>query len=246
MGSRPPVLRYSFLVMSDSHDPGEPEAGSLPSAFDRAPSIPHNEYGLEVVGDGDLYEETVFADPRKRLVDLGEAVPGLRLDLRYATTDNVMNERLYPVAKALLRDPAARALGEALEDLASRGLGLSLKVYDAYRPYGVTKKMWEPLKDPRYVADPAEGSRHNRGCAVDVTLVDSEGIELPMPTPFDEFTRRAWHDFQGLSEEAKKNRALLREVMERNGFAALETEWWHYDYQGWERFELLDLPLNLE
>lgn len=224
--------------MSDLRDPGsgEPEGVFLPSVFSR------NEYGLAVIDDKGLYRELVAAEPLKELVDLEEAIPSVLLDIRYATTDNVLNERLYPVAKALLREPAARALGEVQEDLASRGLGL--KVFDAYRPYRVTRKMWEPYKDPRYVANPATGSRHNRGCAVDVTLVSGDGEELPMPTPFDEFTPRAGHASQDLPEEARYNRTLLREVMERHGFVALETEWWHYDYRGWERFELLDLPLT--
>ena len=205
-------------------------------------SIPENEYGLEVIEDKDLYLQTVAGDPEKELVDLEEAVLGVPLDIRYATEDNFMGEQLYPVAKAFLRAPAVESLLAAQADFATRGL--SLKVYDAYRPYEVTERIWEPYQDPDYVADPAEGSRHNRGCAVDVTLVDESGEELPMPTGFDDFTERAAHGYEDLPEEAKTNRDLLREVMEGHGFAALETEWWHYDCEGWERFELLDLPLT--
>jgi D-alanyl-D-alanine dipeptidase len=204
--------------------------------------VPQNEYGLETIADKDIYLQTVAEDPSKELVELQEMIPGLHLDVRYATPDNLMNEQLYPVAKALLRRPAARALGEVQQDLASRELGL--KVFDAYRPYEVTKKIWEPYKNPDYVADPAKGSRHNRGCAVDLTLVDGSGEELLMPTAFDTFSEKSGHDYQDLPEEAIRNRELLREVMERYGFVALETEWWHYDCQGWERFELLDLPLS--
>jgi D-alanyl-D-alanine dipeptidase len=204
--------------------------------------VPRNEYGLETIADKDIYLQTVAEDPSKELVELQEMIPGLHLDVRYATPDNLMNEQLYPVAKALLRRPAARALGEVQQDLASRELGL--KVFDAYRPYEVTKKIWEPYKNPDYVADPAKGSRHNRGCAVDLTLVDGSGEELLMPTAFDTFSEKSGHDYQDLPEEAIRNRELLREVMERYGFVALETEWWHYDCQGWERFELLDLPLS--
>ncbi len=204
--------------------------------------VPRNEYGLETIADKDIYLQTVAEDPSKELVELQEMIPGLHLDVRYATPDNLMNEQLYPVAKALLRRPAARALGEVQQDLASRELGL--KVFDAYRPYEVTKKIWEPYKNPDYVADPAKGSRHNRGCAVDLTLVDGSGEELLMPTAFDTFSEKSGHDYQDLPEEAIRNRELLREVMERHGFVALETEWWHYDCQGWERFELLDLPLS--
>ena len=172
-----------------------------------------------------------------------EEISGIRLDVRYATEDNFMEEQLYPVAKAVLRKPAAEFLSEAQEDLKERGL--ELEVFDGYRPYEVTEKMWEPYQDPDFVADPAEGSRHNRGCAVDVTLVDSaNGEELLMPTGYDDFTEKAAHDYGDLPEEAIRNRDLLREVMEGHGFAALETEWWHYDCQDWERFEIMDLPLE--
>lgn len=200
------------------------------------------EPGPEVVGSKRRYLRTVAEYPSKRLVDLAAAVPGVQLDIRYATPDNLMKEPLYPVAKALLRAPAAEALGEAQAGLAARGLGL--KVFDAYRPYSVTTLIWEPYKNPDFVADPARGSRHNRGCAVDLTLVDGDGEELLMPTAFDDFTEKASHGYKDLPQEAKNNRGLLREVMERHGFVALETEWWHYDYRGWERFELLDLPLS--
>jgi D-alanyl-D-alanine dipeptidase len=102
--------------------------------------------------------------------------------------------------------------------------------------------MWEPIRNPDYVADPAKGSRHNRGCAVDVTLVSlATGEELPMPTPYDDFTPRAHHEFADLPPEAIANRLLLRETMERHGFVALESEWWHYDFRGWEKYELMDV-----
>jgi zinc D-Ala-D-Ala dipeptidase len=205
--------------------------------------ILENEYGLEVVDDKDLYLRTVEEDPSKELVDLEEEISGIHLDVRYATEDNFMEEQLYPVAKAVLRKPAAEFLSEAQEDLKERGL--ELEVFDGYRPYEVTEKMWEPYQDPDFVADPAEGSRHNRGCAVDVTLVDSaNGEELLMPTGYDDFTEKAAHDYGDLPEEAIRNRDLLREVMEGHGFAALETEWWHYDCKDWERFEIIDLPLE--
>ena len=154
-----------------------------------------------------------------------------------------MKKTLYPVAKAYLRAPAARALVAVQRELADRGLGI--KVFDAYRPYRVTEAMWEPIKNPDYVADPAKGSRHNRGAAVDLTLIDLKtGAELPMPTPYDDFTSRAAHAFTDLPADALRNRALLREVMTRHGFEPLPSEWWHYDFRGWERFELMDVPLE--
>jgi zinc D-Ala-D-Ala dipeptidase len=199
-----------------------------------------NPYGLTVL-DRAGYERSIQADAANELIDL--AALGIPLDIRYATADNFMKRQLYPAAKAYLRAPAAKALLDAQRELASRGLGI--KVFDAYRPYRVTVAMWEPIKNPDYVADPAKGSRHNRGAAVDLTLIDLKtGAELPMPTPYDDFTSRAAHAFEELPEDVKANRALLREVMTRHGFEPLPSEWWHYDFRGWERFELMDVPLS--
>jgi zinc D-Ala-D-Ala dipeptidase len=203
--------------------------------------IPENRYGLRVVSDASTYERLVRADPDKRLVDLASL--GIPLDIRYATPDNFMKRPLYPLAKAYLRAPAARALLNVQRALAAEGIGI--KVYDAYRPYRVTQAMWEPIQDPDYVADPARGSRHNRGAAVDLTLIDLEtGRELPMPTPYDDFTPRAHHDFADLPVEVVANRARLRDVMTNHGFDPLPSEWWHYDLRGWERYELMDVPLD--
>lgn len=199
-----------------------------------------NPYGLTVL-DRAAYERSVRADADKQLVDLESL--GIPLDIRYATTDNFMKQQLYPSARAFLRAPAARALANVQRELAQRGLGI--KVFDGYRPYRVTVAMWEPIKNPDYVADPAKGSRHNRGAAVDLTLIDLEtGEELPMPTGYDDFTPRAAHDFDDLPENVKTNRALLRDVMTKHGFTPLPSEWWHYDFNGWEQFELLDVGLE--
>ena len=205
-------------------------------------AIPANRYGLRVVPDLATYERLAQRDSSKRLVDLESL--GIPIDIRYATENNFMKQTLYPVAKAYLRAPAARALADVQRELAPLGLGI--KVYDAYRPYRVTQAMWEPIRNPDYVADPAKGSRHNRGAAVDLTLMRlSTGEELPMPTPYDDFTPRARHDFDDLPADAIANRARLREVMERHGFEPLPSEWWHYDFRGWERFELMDVDLGV-
>ena len=204
-------------------------------------SVPANRYGLHVVPDRATYERLARANPEKRLVDLESR--GIPLDIRYATANNFMKQPLYPVAKAYLRAPAATALQNVQRELAARGLGI--KVFDAYRPYRVTEAMWEPIKNPDYVADPAKGSRHNRGAAVDLTLISlATREELPMPTPYDDFTARAAHAFEDLSAEEKANRALLRDVMTKHGFDPLPSEWWHYDFRGWERFELMDVALE--
>ena len=203
--------------------------------------VPVNQYGLRVVPDLASYQHIARNEPDKRLIDLGAL--GIPLDIRYATADNFMKKPLYPVAKAFLRAPATRALQDVQRELAAQGLGI--KVFDAYRPYRVTEAMWEPIRNTDYVADPAKGSRHNRGAAVDLTLIDlKSGAELEMPTPYDDFTERAAHAFSDLPAEAVKNRALLRDVMEKHGFQPLPSEWWHYDFSGWERFELMNVPLE--
>ena len=206
-----------------------------------APAVPLNRYGLAVVPDAATYRRLAATDAEKRLVDL-ETIPGLRIDIRYATEENFMKRKLYPVAKAYLRAPAARALANAQAELAREGLGL--KVWDAYRPYRVTEAMWEPIRNPDYVADPSKGSRHNRGAAVDLTLVDRNGYELMMPTGYDDFSPRAAHASTDVNRQAAANRNKLREVMEKHGFEPLPSEWWHYDFRGWERFELMDVPLE--
>ncbi|HYC60836.1 MAG TPA: M15 family metallopeptidase [Thermoanaerobaculia bacterium] len=202
---------------------------------------PANQHGLQVVPDLAAYERLATLEPQKRLLDL--SLFNIPLDIRYATENNFMKKPLYPVAKAYLRVPAARALLDAYNELYLRGLGL--KVYDAYRPYRVTVAMWEPIRNPDFVADPAKGSRHNRGAAVDVTLIDRRtGAELPMPTEYDDFTPRAAHDFMDLPSEAIANRTMLRDVMMKHGFEPLPSEWWHYDFRGWEQFELMDVGLE--
>jgi D-alanyl-D-alanine dipeptidase len=206
-------------------------------------AIPANEYGLRVVPDRTTYERLAGRDLEQRLVEVTSLDPTIRLDVRYATDNNILHRRLYPVVAVFLRDPAAHALAQAQRDLAREGLGL--KIFDGYRPYRVTRQLWEPLRNPDYAADPAKGSRHNRGAAVDLTLVRlSDGSELAMPTGYDEMTPRASQSFNDLPAEAIANRAKLREVMERNGFVPLPSEWWHFDYSGWERFPLMDVPLE--
>ena len=204
-------------------------------------AIPTNRYGLRVVPDRSTYERLVRADTTKRMVDLA-GIPGLRLDIRYATPDNFMKRPLYAAPRAFLRAPAAHALQKIQDDLAEEGLGL--KVWDAYRPYSVTEAMWEPIRNPDYVADPARGSRHNRGAAVDVTLVDRNGYELIMPTGYDDFSPRAAHTYADLSPQMRLNRQKLLDIMTKHGFDPLPSEWWHYDYRGWERFELMDVPFE--
>lgn len=187
------------------------------------------------------YRQSVARDPEMRLVDLQTL--GIPLDIRYATPDNFMRQTLYPSARAFLRAPAAQALADVQRELAARGLGI--KVFDGYRPYAVTVAMWEPIQNPDYVADPKKGSRHNRGAAVDLTLIDLKtGAEVAMPTPYDDFTPRAAQSFNDLPADVLANRALLNDVMTRHGFDPLPSEWWHFDFRGWERFDLLNVRFD--
>ena len=206
-------------------------------------AIPTNEYGLHVVPDRATYERLAARHPDQRLVDVTTLDLTLRLDVRYATENNILHRKLYPVARVYLRAPAAQALADAQHELAREGLGL--KVFDGYRPYRVTRQLWEPIRNADYAADPAKGSRHNRGAAVDLTLVRLPGgEELPMPTGYDEMSPRAAQSFGDLPSAVIANRAKLRSVMERHGFVPLPSEWWHFDFAGWERFPLMDVPLD--
>lgn len=175
------------------------------------------------------------------LVELTEVDPTLRLDMRYASDRNFLGFSVYPEARAFLQRDAAIALKRVNEELAKEGLGLL--ILDAYRPLSVTRLMWErtPPDKRAYVADPQYGSRHNRGAAVDLTIVDLEtGRPVEMPSFYDEFTERAHHSYQGASQTALSNRAKLRALMEKNGYQILDNEWWHFDFKGWENFPLLD------
>lgn len=180
--------------------------------------------------------------PKAVLTDVAASVPGVRLDIRYATAENFTKAAVYPAARCLLRPEAADALKSVQADLAARGLGL--KVWDCYRPLSVQRRFWELVPDPRYVADPKKGSRHNRGAAVDVTLVDAAGQELEMPTGYDDFTEAAHRSSTAGSPTARANARTLEEAMARRGFKGLPTEWWHFDFSGWEAFPLLDVPLS--
>lgn len=202
-----------------------------------------NPYGLEIVASMADYQKSVSSNPANRLVDLENVIPGIVLDIRYATSNNFTHQTIYPAAKAFLRKPVAEALLKVQQELKVNGIGL--KIYDAYRPYSVTIKFFEVYPDTTFVASPKTGSRHNRGCAVDLTLIDlKSGKELEMPTPFDDFTEKAMHNFMNLPQKALQNRQLLRDVMSRNGFIPYESEWWHYDFNGWKNYPIMDLSFD--
>jgi zinc D-Ala-D-Ala dipeptidase len=177
------------------------------------------------------------------LVELTSLDPTIRLDIRYATADNFLSTPVYEEARALLQRPAAAALLRAHRALASTGHGVL--VHDAYRPWWVTRVFWEATpKDKRaFVADPAKGSRHNRGCAVDLTLYRlCDGRAVEMPSLYDEMTERAYPGWSGGTPESRRRRDLLRSAMEREGFTVFESEWWHFDYRDWHEYPILNVP----
>lgn len=171
-------------------------------------------------------------------VEVVEVNPNIKLDIRYATENNFLKKAVYPEARCFIRYAAAIKLDSIQQELETIGLGL--KIFDGYRPLGVQKMMWEILPDSRYVADPSRGSRHNRGAAVDLTLVDSEGNDLEMPTEFDDFSMKARHANQDLPDHVKRNRWILKTIMEKYGFKSITSEWWHYDLIGWQQFPVMD------
>lgn len=202
-------------------------------------------YGVQYLASVKSYEQTLTLDSNKKMVELKQLIPGLIYDLRYATSNNFVKQAVYPfhTNQTFLRQPAAAALQKVQRDLNQKGLGL--KIFDAYRPYSVTIKFWELIKDERYVANPSKGSGHNRGLAVDLTIIDlKNGVELDMGTGFDNFTDSAHHNFEHLREQVLQNRLLLKELMLKHGFKLLETEWWHYYWPNDRAFEVLDLSFK--
>jgi len=174
------------------------------------------------------------------LLDIDRWDPRIRTLPVYATPDNFVGEVLYPVPRLLLRRSALVRLSRVQDRLAAEGLGLV--VYDGYRPWSVTRRMWEVIGDPEFVADPRRGSRHNRGMAVDVGLVDLQGRAVPMPTNFDAFLPEAAAD-AAVPPPGRRNRDRLQAAMRAEGFAVLASEWWHFDAEGWREREVLDVAL---
>jgi len=176
------------------------------------------------------------------LVEICRIAPSILLDIRYATANNWLKRPLYPAPLCFLIKTAALRLERVERALRKQGFGL--KVFDGYRPLSVTKIFWEFLPDPRFCADPKVGSRHNRGAAVDVTLVDAIGQELSMPSDFDEMGESAHRDYKIAPQETLEHRQILQEAMQEQGFIPLETEWWHFDDPDWKIYPVLDLSFE--
>ena len=205
-------------------------------------AVAQNKYGLKAT----TYEEylkTVKADPKKELINLETLVPGLVLDIRYATTNNFTGEKIYNLARAYARKPVAEQLKAIQAELNKKGLGI--KIFDGYRPYKATVRFYEVYHDTTYVASPYRGSRHNRGCALDLTVINLKtGEELKMPTGYDSFQKEAWPRTPVADPVIRANRTMLIDVMERHGFKVNGSEWWHFDFIGWRNYEVLDIDFE--
>ena len=184
-----------------------------------------------------------ISSSESHLIEVKKIIPNVVLDIKYATEDNFTKKKVYPSARCYLVEPAAKALKAASDALSAKGY--RVKIWDGYRPLEVQRKFWSLVPDERYVADPKKGSRHNRGCAVDVTLVfEKDGKELDMGTEFDDFSEKAHRDYKDLKPNVVANRKLLEDSMQEHGFEGLPTEWWHFDYKGWEKYPLLDIAID--
>lgn len=207
------------------------------ASFHITPLRPVEELRTEALKAQPPQEEGDFRKPE--LVELVKLDPTIRLDIRYATTNNFLGTPVYTQARAFLQRPAAEALLRAHHELRSRGYGLI--IHDGYRPWYVTKIFWDATPDDKkiFVADPAKGSVHNRGCAVDLSLYDlATGKEVKMPSGYDEMTERAYADYAGGTEGERALRELLRNAMEAQGFAVIPKEWWHFDYKDWKLYPI--------
>ena len=212
-------------------------------SFHITPVRPVEELRTEALKDQPPSEQGDFLKPD--LVELVTLDPTIKLDIRYATNNNFLGTPVYTQARAFLQRPAAEALLRAHRELKAHGYGLI--VHDGYRPWYVTKIFWDAVPTDKriFVADPAAGSKHNRGCAVDLSLYDLKtGAEVEMPSGYDEMTDRAYADYAGGTDQERALRALLRQAMEKQGFEVIPKEWWHFDYKDWKRYPILNVKFE--
>jgi zinc D-Ala-D-Ala dipeptidase len=209
-----------------------------------AQNLPLSAYGMTYINNISLFKKSLINHPEKEMIPIGK-IQGLVLNLRYATPDNFTHSRLYPAgtASTFLRKRVYLALDSVAMEFSNRGI--ILVIFDAYRPYSITVELWNRVKDDRYAANPAKGSGHNRGIAVDLSLADAKTRQLfPMPTDFDNFSDSAHQDFFGTDAKRRANRELLKLTMEKYGFIPLPTEWWHFSWPAPENYEILDLSFQ--
>jgi D-alanyl-D-alanine dipeptidase len=220
------------------------DAGADPAGvFRLTPTRPVEELRHEALAASPPREDGNFRKPE--LVELTTLDPSIHMDIRYATTNDFLGTPVYTQARAFLQRPAAEALVRALHKL--RPLGYGLLIHDAYRPWYVTKIFWDatPPEGKIFVADPSQGSRHNRGCAVDLTLYDlATGKAIEMPGTYDEMSPRSFPDYPGGTSLQRWHRDLLRRAMEAEGFTVYEHEWWHFDYKDWHEYPILNIKFE--
>jgi D-alanyl-D-alanine dipeptidase len=232
-----------FSQTAASEEASKTEQSLTQQVFRITPVRPIAELRAEALKATPPEEHGMFA--RSSLVELTKVDPSIHLDIRYATSNNVFGEAVYEQARAFLQRRAAFRLKRVSAALSQKGYGLL--VYDAYRPWYVTKILWEatPVDKREFVADPAQGSQHNRGCAVDLTLYDlKSGAAVGMPSGYDEMTPRSYADYAGGKAEEREHRAILREAMESEGFVQRPNEWWHFDCGDGEKYGILNLPFD--
>lgn len=213
------------------------------ASFRITPQRPVEELRAEALKAQPPHEQAAFLKPN--LLELVKLDPTIKLDIRYATSNNFLGTPVYTQARAFLQRPAAEALLRAHRELKAQGYGLI--IHDGYRPWYVTKIFWDATPEDKkiFVADPAEGSRHNRGCAVDLSLYDLKtGEEVKMPSGYDEMTDRAFADYSGGTGDERARRSLLRQAMEKQGFTVYPQEWWHFDYKDWKRYPILNVKFE--
>lgn len=202
-----------------------------------------NPHGLKIVSSFEEYLASYQSTPAYQMVELKKVIPNIVLDIRYASKNNFMKEVMYKQARAFARKPVADQLRKIQQELNKKGYGL--KIFDAYRPYAVTLAFYEKASNKRFVADPKKGSKHNRGCAVDLTLINLKtGKDIPMPTPYDSFQAAAAASYAKLPPDIIKNREMLISTMQKYKFRVIAHEWWHFDFTGWENYPLMDIPFE--
>ena len=218
-------------------------AQSGPAIFRIQPVRPVAELRAEALAARPPQEQGPFRKPD--LVDLTILDPQIKLDIRYATSNDFLSTPVYTSARAFLQRPAAEALQRAHRELLKQGYGLL--IFDAYRPWYVTKIFWDatPPEKHEFVANPAEGSRHNRGCAADISLYDLKtGREVSMPGVYDEMSERSYPSYTGGAAVERSMRDLLRREMEKQGFTVFPSEWWHFDYRDWKQYGIQNVPFE--
>ncbi|HTM98762.1 MAG TPA: M15 family metallopeptidase [Pedobacter sp.] len=202
-----------------------------------------NPFGLTIIHTNVDYKKSIQAKPANELIEIKKAIPSIVLDIRYATKNNFMKQVMYKQARAFARKPVVQQLKVIQAELQKKGYGL--KIFDAYRPYAITVAFYEKASDKNFVANPAKGSKHNRGCAVDLTIIDLKtGKDVPMPTPYDSFAPEAAPHFNDLPPAIIKNRDFLISTMQAHGFKVIYNEWWHFDFNGWQDYDLMDIPFE--